>query len=111
MRISRIGFTVLLAAALTSAAGCGGDDKSTQVDAAADAARRAYDQSIEKWHGERVERLQRPTGWLSLVGMHWVEEGATRVGTNEKFGTRLAVGPDDLGTLILEDGKLEFQPN
>jgi uncharacterized protein (DUF1684 family) len=44
--------------------------------------------------------------------MHWIDVGPTRVGQNEKFGTRLAVGPDDLGTLILDkDGRIEFQPS
>jgi len=112
MRIPGITSAVLLAAMLTAVAGCGGDEKPAQADAGADAARRAYDQSIEEWHAGRLERLQRPNGWLSLVGMHWIEEGPTRVGTNEKFGTRLAVGPDDLGTLILgKDGRIEFQPS
>jgi uncharacterized protein (DUF1684 family) len=92
-------------------AGCGSEPEAPAADAAAVTARRAYDTSIEAWHAERLERLQRPAGWLSLVGMHWIEEGATRVGTNPKFTTRLAVGPDDLGTLVLhKDGRIEFQP-
>jgi uncharacterized protein (DUF1684 family) len=100
-----------LACVLAAVAGCGRDDAAPATDAAADAAQRAYEKSINDWHAERLERLQRPTGWLSLVGMHWIEVGATRVGTNEKFTTRLAVGPDDLGTLVLgKDGKIEFQP-
>jgi uncharacterized protein (DUF1684 family) len=91
-------------------AGCG-KDTAAPVDAAADAARRAYEKSILDWRAERIERLQRPTGWLSLVGIHWIEPGPTRVGSNPKFGTHLAVGPDDLGTLILEkDNSLTFQP-
>ena len=106
--------TYLLAATLVATgalAGCGGDDKAP-VDAAADAARRAYEKSIADWRAERVERLQRPTGWLSLVGMHWIEPGPTRVGANPKFGTRLAVGPDALGTIILaKDNTLTFQPD
>jgi uncharacterized protein (DUF1684 family) len=102
-----------LAAALAAAtlAGCGGDDAAdVAAKQKADAARVAYEKTIKQWHAERLERLQRPTGWLSLVGMHWIEEGATRVGTNEKFTTRLSVGPDELGTIVLKDGKVEFQP-
>jgi hypothetical protein len=104
--------SVALAAALGTVAGCGKSDGDVAADAAAKAERMAYEKSIEAWRAGRYERLKRPTGWLSLVGMHWIEVGPTRVGQNEKFGTRLAVGPDDLGTLILgKDGSIEFQPN
>jgi uncharacterized protein (DUF1684 family) len=100
-----------LAASFASVTGCGKDEAAPVVDAGADAERRAYEESIETWRAGRLERLQRPTGWLSLVGMHWIEEGPTRVGSNPKFTTRLAVGPSELGTLILhKDGRLEFQP-
>jgi uncharacterized protein (DUF1684 family) len=99
-----------LACAFGTISGCGKDAAAPSVDAGAQAERKAYDASIEAWRAGRLERLQRPAGWLSLVGMHWIEEGATRVGTNPKFTTRLAVGPDELGTLILKDGKVEFQP-
>jgi uncharacterized protein (DUF1684 family) len=101
-----------LAALLGTTAGCGKDEAAPAADAAAaNPEQRAYAQSIEAWRAGRLERLQRPAGWLSLVGMHWVEEGATRVGTNPKFTTRLAVGPNELGTLILhKGGRLEFLP-
>jgi uncharacterized protein (DUF1684 family) len=100
-----------LAAVLGTLAGCSREAAAPAVDASADAEKRAYEESIAAWRAGRLERLQRPAGWLSLVGMHWVEEGATRVGANPKFTTRLAVGPPELGTLILQkDGRLEFQP-
>jgi hypothetical protein len=31
------------------------------------------------WHARRVERLRSETGWLTLVGLHWLEEGENRV--------------------------------
>jgi uncharacterized protein (DUF1684 family) len=100
-----------LACAFGTLSGCGKDAAAPAVDAGAQAEQRAYLESIETWRAGRLERLQRPAGWLSLVGMHWIEEGSTRVGTNPKFTTRLAVGPDELGTLILQkDGSLLFQP-
>jgi uncharacterized protein (DUF1684 family) len=103
---------VSLVAAAALLAGCGDRNKGPDGDAVrAEAERRAYEKTIQDWRVERLERLQRPAGWLSLVGMHWLEEGATRVGTNEKFQTRLAVGPNDLGTMILgKDRSLTFQP-
>jgi uncharacterized protein (DUF1684 family) len=51
----------------------------------------------------------RPDGWLSLVGMHWLEVGNTRIGHAADNGTRLAVGPAHLGVLRLgKDGSLRF---
>ena len=33
------------------------------------------------WHIERVSRLTSEDGWLSLVGLHWLKEGANRFGS------------------------------
>ena len=57
-----------------------------------------------------MQRLTKPDGWLSLVGMHWLEVGKTRVGSDADNGTRLAVGPPHIGVLELDkDGNLELQ--
>ena len=79
---------------------------------AADAALLAYKQQVIKVRGERIERLTKPTGWLSLVGLHWLELGTTRVGSGEDNGTRLATGPAHVGVITLDkDGKLSFVPD
>lgn len=57
-----------------------------------------------KWRTERVARLQRPDGWLSLVGLHWIETGASTLGSGSDNDIVLAVGPARLGTLT-SDGK------
>lgn len=31
------------------------------------------------WHERRIERLRSETGWLTVVGLHWLEEGENRV--------------------------------
>ena len=61
---------------------------------------------IMQWRTERIERLTKPDGWLSLVGMHWLpKSGVTRVGSGEANGTRLTVGPDKLGLITIDEGK------
>jgi uncharacterized protein (DUF1684 family) len=35
----------------------------------------AHHNEILKWRAERLQRLQREDGWLSLVGLHWLVEG------------------------------------
>lgn len=90
-------------------AGCGGGDSESNADAAARAeqsARTAYEREIRAWRDERVERLMRPDGFLSLVGLHWVGPGSTFVGSAKDNGTRLSLGPPQVGMLHLEkDGR------
>ncbi len=103
----------LLLAALCVAAlsACGKADEVAAPDPAALASQRAYEKEIADWRAERVQRLEKPDGWLSLVGMHWIEPGSTRVGSNPKFTTRLAVGPSEIGILTLtKDGTLTLRP-
>ena len=58
-----------------------------------------YEADIAAWRSERIERLKKPDGWLSLVGMHWLPaEGFTRVGSGADNGTRLATGRHRLPT-------------
>ena len=77
----------------------------------ASAARLAYEKTIKDWRAERVQRLTKPDGWLSLVGMHWLERGQTRVGSGNDNGTRLAVGPEHIGVVKLDkEGVVRFDP-
>lgn len=71
----------------------------------------AHEQEIFDWRADRLQRLQKPDGWLSLVGMHWLKVGTTRVGRATDNGTKLNVGPAYIGLLTLsKDGKLSLQP-
>lgn len=77
------------------------------VAAAAAAAARAGDFGEEwrTWHERRVGALREPFGWLSLVGLHWLEQGPNRIpglpGTFvvEGAAVRLAAAPGDGWTL------------
>jgi uncharacterized protein (DUF1684 family) len=40
-----------------------------------------YDQEMAAWHRERIAGLKREDGWLSLVGLFWLEEGENRFGS------------------------------
>ena len=35
---------------------------------------------VERWRQDRLDRLQQPDGWLSLVGLAWLEEGENTCG-------------------------------
>ncbi len=73
--------------------------------------RAAFEQDITKWRNERVEHLRKPDGWLSLVGLHWVEPGVHQVGKADANDIQLRTGPAKLGTLSLKDGKATLKPN
>jgi uncharacterized protein (DUF1684 family) len=101
--------TMTMAAVL---AGCGGDAVDAEAAAAAAREKQAYEAEIVAWREQRLARLKKPDGWLSLVGMHWLAPGATFVGTAEDNGTRLAVGPPQIGMLTLgEDGSTTLRLN
>ena len=70
----------------------------------------SYEQVIEQWRASRVERLKQPQGWLSLVGLHWIEPGTHRIGRADDNDIVLMTGPEHLGTLRFEAGKVWFAP-
>ncbi|WP_049622992.1 DUF1684 domain-containing protein [Frateuria defendens] len=75
--------------------------------AVADAA--AYTHEIEQWRSARVGRLTAPNGWLSLIGLEWLKEGANRVGSAAGNDIVLKAGPAHLGAVTLEkDGTVRI---
>lgn len=42
----------------------------------------AWRAELDEWKAGRDEGLRRPTGWLSLVGLFWLEEGASSLGSD-----------------------------
>lgn len=93
--------------------GCDGMDETTDPDAGAveAAAQAAFDADQLAWRDARRARLLDPTGWASLVGLHWIEPGAHRVGSAADNGIRLAMGPAHLGVLRNEAGTVTVTPN
>ena len=74
-----------------------------------------WEEEVAAWKQNRFERLQRPDGWLTLVGLGWLKEGDNSIGSDPKSGVPLPVGkaPARLGTLRLTgtgaQHKLEFR--
>src|SRR5687768_17024897 len=91
-----------LSSLLLSACERGPSPEAVREAAKAKTERLAYEKSIKDWRAQRIQRLTRPDGWLSLVGMHWLEYGTTRVGSGNDNGTKLVVGPDHVGVISLD---------
>jgi len=72
-----------------------------------------YKQLIEKWRSDRLAGLKKEDGWLSLVGLFWLNEGPNKFGSNSSNAVVLPKdkAPGLAGTLKLDQGhvKLEAQ--
>ncbi len=67
--------------------------------------------AADAWHAERIEDLRAPYGWLSLVGLAWLNEGPNVIGRGEGADVRYdGFSVDRVGVLTLEDGQLSFDP-
>src|SRR5437868_10078689 len=70
-----------------------------------------YTKSIETWRAERTARLTAPEGWLSLIGLHWLQPGDNTVGSAGDNSVRFTAGPAHIGTATLAaDGSVTFTP-
>ena len=100
---------VLLAGAFAVAA-CARESGQASPDAAAaqQAAAKAYAQAQYLWRAQRIIDINRPDGWTSLVGLHWLDPGVHRVGSDTDNGIRLAMGPAHLGVFTVREGKASF---
>ena len=72
-----------------------------------------YTREIESWRKQRLERLQAPDGWLSLVGLEWLKPGTNKIGSASDNDIVIARAPAHLGhvdwsgdkvTIVLADG-------
>jgi hypothetical protein len=71
-----------------------------------------YAAEIAAWVAERDRRLRDPNGWLALVGLHWLSDGAQTFGADPSNAIHL-VGrgvPERGGTLGLTDGVVTLHP-
>jgi len=58
---------------------------------------------FEAWQSQRQQNLTQPGGWLALIGLHWLEPGKQRIGSDANAGVHLAAG-------LAHWGELNFDP-
>jgi uncharacterized protein len=103
---------VLVAVLVSTFLGCAKPAENAGVASDAGAAEAVpYAQQIEEWHAGRVERLAAPAGWLSVVGLEWIEEGENTVGADPSSSIVLPAGKAaaTIGSIFLESGKLRIE--
>jgi uncharacterized protein (DUF1684 family) len=66
----------------------------------------AYKVQVEQWHQNRVKSLKSETGWLNIVGLHWLKEGNNTFGSGKENSIIFPTGKatKQIGTLTLKDG-------
>lgn len=75
-------------------------------------AQEAHRKSVDAWHANRVARLKSEDGWLSLIGLDWLNPGENTVGSAPGSTVLLPVGtaPAKAGLLVLEGGVVRLRP-
>ncbi len=71
----------------------------------------AYRAEIEAWRARRLERLTAEDGWLSVVGLSWLEPGENSVGSASGSAVLLPEGrtPAAVGTITLANRQASFR--
>jgi len=102
------GLAAVLLAALASAGLPAAGPADTATTADDDTA--AYEAGIRDWRQRRHERLASDNGWLTLVGLDWLDTGDNRVGSGADNDVVLAGGPAQWGTVVVLGDEIRFQP-
>ena len=70
-----------------------------------------YQAGIEEWHRQRAASLTSETGWLSLIGLFWLEEGDNTFGSSADRDIVLpeTKSPPHAGTLNLQGGRVHLR--
>lgn len=70
-----------------------------------------YRASVEKWRADRETRLKAEDGWLTLVGLAWLDEGANAVGSAEGSRVQLPDGPAHAGAMERKGQQVWWAPS
>lgn len=62
------------------------------------------------WRTEHTAELLKPDGWLSLIGLEWLQPGDNSVGSAADSKIRLPSGPAHLAVLHLEGESVTLNP-
>ena len=69
-----------------------------------------HEQQIGEWRQSRHDRLASDNGWMTLVGLEWLQEGENRVGSSSDSTAKIPGGPADWGSIYLAGDELRFVP-
>jgi len=72
----------------------------------------AFLKAEQDWRDARAKRLSSPSGWLTLVGLYWLQPGDNVFGSDPDCAVPLPEGkaPKRAGVLVLENGSVRVKP-
>ena len=71
-----------------------------------------YIAEVQQWHKTRIERLKKDNGWLSLVGLYWLNEGENTFGSSEENDIQFPTNsPGKIGVTTLRDSTILIKIN
>jgi uncharacterized protein len=71
----------------------------------------AWQRELANWRAQHALELQKPDGWLALVGLEWLQPGDNTFGSAPDNTIRLSsVAPAHLGVLHLEGATIILSP-
>ena len=71
----------------------------------------AWQKSVDEFREKHATNLQKPDGWLSLVGLEWLQPGDTSVGSAPDNKVKLsAAHPAHLAVFHLENNVVTLLP-
>lgn len=78
---------------------------------AADSTNDDHEAAIDDWRQQRLEGLTAENGWLSLIGLFWLEEGLNTVGSEPGSDVLLPTpkAPPRVGTLTLKGDQVRLE--
>jgi hypothetical protein len=71
----------------------------------------SHREQIMQWRANRDASLRRENGWLSLVGLEWLQSGSNSLGSAAENSIHIPGGPAHWGDIVLTDQGLVFTPH
>ena len=69
-----------------------------------------HEEQIRDWRQRRDDGLASDSGWMTLVGLEWLQEGENQVGSGAKRTITIPGGPAHWGTIHVDGDELRFVP-
>ena len=103
----RHGFLTLVCITMMACAGEGPVEQAAVEDSGVV---EAYRKSILEWRQEREDRLRSDTGWLTVAGLYWLEEGENTMGSAPESAIVLPPSaPPNAGVMTYANGVATFR--
>lgn len=106
----RLGIAFLLAALLLFARPApsqSAPSQPTATSASAEAESR-WRQKVADWRAQRERELSAPDGWLTLIGLDWLQPGVNSFGSAADNKVRIDAAPDHVGVLTVSGATVQL---